>query len=112
MLSFSIEKYSDIIQKQTINYLLNFIFEKKDVETGNMLMNLILEEWLKMNLNDIDLSPNYLKALFVYQWNLTSDTKSDFDFISETRSVEMIEDLKGMDKNSDDESDGDDFLLL
>ena len=75
-------------------------------------MNLILEERLKMNLNDIDLSPNYLKALFVYQRNLTSDTKSDFDFISETRSIEMIEDLKGMDKNSDDESDNDDFLLL
>lgn len=103
------ETYSSHIQKQTFNYIINYVFEKKDVETANELMSLIIEEKVKMHLTDLDLSQNYLKALFVYQRNLNSDNKSDFDFVSETWSIEMIEDLKAMDLNDEDE---DGFLLL
>lgn len=72
-------------------------------------MTLVMEEKIKMALNDIDLCQNYLKALFVFQRNLNSDNKSDFDFVSETRSIEMIEDLKVLEIN---EEEDDDFLLL
>lgn len=60
-------------------------------------------------MNDIDLQPNYLKALLVYQWNLTSETKSMFDFISDTKSEAFVSELKEMDH---DDSSDDEFIFL
>jgi hypothetical protein len=77
------------------------VFEKKDIETASNLMSLVLDEKLKLTMADIELPPNYLKALYVYQWNLTSETKSDFDFVLETQSLDDFKDFEKIEENED-----------
>lgn len=83
--------------------------EQKDLETAHDLIEKVLDETLTMTMNEVDLQPAYLKALFVYQRNLTSETKSLFDFIPDTKSENIQSEMREADFE---ESSDDDFIFV
>ena len=60
-------EYKDHLSHNCVNFMINYILEKKDLKIALEMQHMIMDDKLNTKLDLIDLSKMHLKALLKYQ---------------------------------------------